>query len=165
METNDALAIKVRTAETTDAVTITKLINSAFRLAEGFFIAQDRIDLEGVVKLCRIGKFLLAESEGDVIGCVYVEPRDTQPARSYLGLLSVEPSRQQSGVGSFLMTAAEDYCRSAGSHFIDILVVNLREELPAFYRKRRYIETGTSPFPADIATKIPCHFIEMSKAL
>ena len=165
METNKARAIKVRTAGLVDAGEITRVINSAFRLAEGFFIDGDRINLEEVVKLFSTGTILLAETDGDVVGCVYVEPRNSQLARSYLGLLSVDPGQQQSGLGSLLMGAAEDYCRRAGSQYMDIRVVNLRNELPAFYRKRGYIETGTSPFPPDIETKVPCHFIEMSKAL
>jgi hypothetical protein len=48
---------------------------------------------------------------------------------------------------------------------MDINVVNLRLDLAGFYQKRSYVETGTSPFPADVETKLPCHFIEMSKPL
>jgi hypothetical protein len=48
---------------------------------------------------------------------------------------------------------------------MDIKVVNLREDLPRFYARRGYVETGTSPFPAEIETKLACHFIEMSKPL
>ncbi|HKG99084.1 MAG TPA: hypothetical protein VKA97_14785, partial [Pyrinomonadaceae bacterium] len=68
-------------------------------------------------------------------------------------------------LGSFLMVAAENYCRERGSRFMDIYIVNLRQELPPFYRRRGYVETGTAPFPEDIVTKIPCHFIIMSKVL
>ena len=63
------------------------------------------------------------------------------------------------------MDAAEDYCRGLACRFMDILVVNLRKELAGFYQGRGYVETGTSPFPAHVKTKVPCHFIEMSKAL
>jgi hypothetical protein len=63
------------------------------------------------------------------------------------------------------MKKAESYCRERGARFMDILIVSLREELPPFYRKRGYVENGTSPFPADVETKVPCHFINMSKQL
>jgi len=63
------------------------------------------------------------------------------------------------------MTAAEDHCRKAGSRFMDIQVVNLRKELPDFYHHRGYVETGTAPFTAGIETKLPCHFVKMSKPL
>jgi len=48
---------------------------------------------------------------------------------------------------------------------MDLRIVNLREELPAFYRKLGYMETGTEPFPSDLDTKLPCHFVNMSKPL
>jgi hypothetical protein len=63
------------------------------------------------------------------------------------------------------MSEAEKYCRERGSRFMDILIVNLRTDLPAFYQRRGYFENGTAPFPTDVVTKIPCHFINMSKAL
>jgi hypothetical protein len=63
------------------------------------------------------------------------------------------------------MEAAEDHCRGLGFRFMDINVVNLREDLAGFYQKRSYVKTGTSPFPVDVKTKLPCHFIEMTKRL
>ena len=158
------LAALVRSATLDDAEAITALINSSFRKAEEFFISEDRIDCAGVRNFFAMGTFLLAEREGAIVGCVYVEPR--AEARAYLGLLAIDLTRQQSGLGSLLMDAAEDYCRGLGRLFMDINVVNLRLELPAFYQKRGYMKTGmTSPFPDDVKTKIPCHFFEMSKPL
>jgi GNAT superfamily N-acetyltransferase len=155
-------SVEVRIAKREDAERITGVINSAFRRAEAFFIDGDRINLKSVMSLLDTGKFFLAESEGMLLGCVYVEPRSN---RSYLGLLAIDPAKQQSGLGSALMEAAEDYCRGLGFSFMDIKIVNHREDLPAFYRKRGYVETGTSPFPTDLETKLPCHFIDMSKPL
>ena len=160
--TNQTNNFPVRIADPADAEEITVLINSAFRPAEGFFIEGDRIKLKEVVDFLNTGKFLLAEEEGAIIGCVYVNPRDE---RAYLGLLSVTPSRQQSGVGSLLMDAAEQYCSSIACRFMDIKMVNLRKELDGFYRRRGYVENGTSPFPVDIETKEPCYFIDMTKPL
>jgi len=138
------------------------LINSAFRIAEDFFYNEDRITFEEVERLFTTGTFLLAEADRVLRGCVYVELRGE---RSYLGLLSVDPSQQQSGVGSLLMTAAENHCRELGSRAMDIWIINLRTELPPFYRKRGYVETGTLPWPPEIKTTQPCHFITMAKAL
>lgn len=154
--------VPIRTGVPADAAKITRVINSAFRIAEGFFIDGPRISEAEVERLLVKGAFLLAEVEDKLNGCVYVELRGD---RSYLGLLSVEPSCQQSGLGSLLMIEAENYCRDRGSRVMDIYTVNLREELPAFYRRRGYVETGTTPFPEDVETKIPCHFINMSKPL
>jgi GNAT superfamily N-acetyltransferase len=151
-----------RIATPADAANITAIINAAFRIAEEFFVDGNRITQAEVEKLLEKGVFLLAETGDQLDGCVYVELRGE---RSYLGLLSVDPNRQQGGLGSLLMNAAESYCRERGSHFMDILIVNLREELPSFYRRRGYVENGTTPFPEDVETKIPCHFITMAKSL
>ena len=153
---------EIRVANWSDAEKITAVINAAFRIAESFFVDGNRITLDEVQRLFESGAFLVAENQSGISGCVYVEPRGE---RSYLGLLSVDPSRQQAGLGSGLMTAGEQYCRELGSRFMDIYIVNLRTELPAFYEHRGYVENGTTPFPPDVPTKQACHFINMTKPL
>lgn len=152
----------MRMATHADAGAITILINTAFRRAESFLIDGNRIDLQTVQGLLEKGKFLVTEEDGALAGCVYVEPRDE---RAYLGLLSVDPHRQKAGLGSMLMKAAEDYCRNGGCRFIDLQIVNLRQELPSFYHHRGYVETGTAPFVPGLIPKVPCHFVKMSKPL
>jgi len=154
--------VPIRLAAVADAEKITNIINAAFHIVEGFFIDGPRIDQTEVEQLLDKGAFLLAEAGDKLNGCVYVELRGE---RSYLGLLSVDPTCQRGGLGSLLMSEAEKYCRERGSQFMDILIVNLRTDLPAFYQRRGYFENGTAPFPTDVVTKIPCHFINMSKAL
>lgn len=154
--------MELRVAEMRDAQGIVSVINAAFRKAESFLIDRDRIDLETVREFLRTGNFLVAEDMGLVCGCVYVEARGD---RSYLGLLSVDPRRQKSGLGSKLMEAAEDHCAKAGSRFMDLRIVNVRKELPSFYHHRGYVETGTEPFPPGLSPKLPCHFVKMSKPL
>jgi len=134
--------VHLRVGEIHDAEAITAVINLAFRVAESFLMDRDRIDLESVQSLLQSGKFLLADHGGAVAGCVYVELKDE---RAYLGLLSVDPEHQKAGVGSRLMNAAEDHCAKAGCRFMDLQVINLRQELPLFYRNRGYVETGTAP--------------------
>ena len=153
---------EIRIATSSDAEKITAVINAAFRIAEAFFVDGNRISIDEVQQMFTTGVFLVAEDQSGISGCVYVEPRGE---RSYLGLLSVDPSLQQAGLGSRLMTAGEQYCRELGSRFMDIYIVNLRTELPAFYRHRGYVENGTTPFPPDVPTKQPCHFINMTKPL
>ncbi len=152
----------LRIAETADAERLRDLINAAFRRAESFIIERDRIDLEVVQSLLVKGEFLVAEDDGTLAGCVYLERRGE---RAYLGLLSVDPMRQKAGVGSMLMREAERHCAKAGSRFMDLRIINLRQDNRAFYQRRGYIETGTEPFPSDLATKLPCHFVNMSKPL
>ena len=164
VDSRESKSVRIRIAQREDAEKITTVINSAFRAAEEFFVEGNRVDVAEVLNFLSSGKFLLAESDHTLLGCVYVEPRESQD-RAYLGLLAVDPGRQQSGLGSMLMDAGEDYCRALGLRFMDIKVVNLREELAGFYRKRGYVETGTSAFPAEVETKLRCHFIDMSKPL
>ncbi|HJP93130.1 MAG TPA: GNAT family N-acetyltransferase [Pyrinomonadaceae bacterium] len=154
--------VPIRLAAPVDAAKITNVINAAFRVAEGFFVDGLRISQAEVEQLLTKGTFLCAETDGQLNGCVYVEMRGE---RSYLGLLSVDPVCQHAGLGSLLMSTAENYCRERGSRFMDIYIVNLRTELPPFYSRRGYVETGTTPFPEDVPTRIPCHFINMSKPL
>lgn len=156
------MTLPIRIATTADVPQITAVINAAFRIAEGFFIDGNRITQAEVEESLSKGAFLLVEADGKLNGCVYVELRGE---RSYLGLLSVDPTTQQSGLGSRLMIEAERYCRERGSRAMDILIVSLREDLPAFYEKRGYVKNGTTPFPEDVPVKIPCHFINMSKSL
>lgn len=154
--------VPIRIAAPADAANITDVINAAFRIAEEFFVDGTRISQAEVEKLLAKGAFLLAETGDKLNGCVYVELRGD---RSYLGLLSVDPTYQKGGLGSLLMLEAEKHCRERGSRFMDIVIVNLRDDLPAFYQHRGYVENGTTPFPEDVPTKIPCHFINMTKSL
>ena len=85
--------------------------------------------------------------------------------RGYFGLLAVDPALQRSGVGSRLIAIAEDECRSAGCRFMDLTIVNLRTELPAFYQRLGYVESGTLPFPSEQEANQPCHLVRMSKPL
>jgi predicted N-acetyltransferase YhbS len=152
---------RLRIAEPADIEALTRLINAAFSV-EGFFIEGDRIHSDAVRNLMASGRFLVAQDDDGLAACVYVEPRGE---RAYLGLLSVDPSRQRSGLGSHLVAAAEEHARACGIRHMDLRIVNLRLELPEFYRRLGYLITGTSPFPPEAITKQPCHFINMSKAL
>ena len=153
--------MRVQIAAASDAETLTATINAAF-VVEKFFIDGDRVNLEMVRAFLEKGAFLIAEDDSGVAGCVYIEVRGS---RGYLGLLSVDPARQKNGLGRLLVEAAEEHCRARGCLAMDLRVVNLRDELPPFYRKLGYAENGTEPFPPGEVTKVPCHFIRMTKGL
>jgi predicted N-acetyltransferase YhbS len=150
-----------RAATGVDAEAIAGLINAAFRV-ERFFIDRDRTDADKIRALLKSGVFLVAEDAGAMTACVYVELRGE---RAYFGLLAVDPSRQKRGVGKDMVAAVEDYGRAAGCRFMEMRIVDLRAELPPFYRRLEYVETGTEPFKADTEPKIPAHFINISKPL
>jgi len=155
--------MKMRFAEESDLPALTALINLAFKV-EAFFIARDRLTPEESLAYFQKGRFLLAEDDGALAGVVYVELRGD---RSYFGLLSVDPSLQKSGLGRRLIAAAEEFAREMGAHHMDITVVNLRTELPPFYRKLGYVDDGTEPVRAEMVPRLlePAHFIKMTKPL
>lgn len=153
----------VRIADPSQAEALTALINLAFAV-EKFFIEGDRTDPVQVRQYFEKGWFLAVEVEDRLAGCVYVEPRGSH---AYMGMLSVHPSRHGNGLGRLLVHAAEDHARANGCEAMDLNIVNLREELPPFYRKLGYSETGTAPFEGSNSEKLklPCHFILMTKPL
>jgi len=155
-----AQPMKTRTAQLEDAESIARLVNAAFH-PERFFTDGDRTNPEKVRALLQKGKFLLAEDAGALAGCVYVELRGE---RGYFGLLAVDRAWQRSGLGSRMVAAAEHYCRAADCRFMDLTIVNLRTELPAFYHRLGYAESGTLPFPSDQHANQPCHLVKMSKS-
>ncbi len=154
-------SLPLRIAEPKDTGEIASLINTAFRI-ERFFIEGDRTNPDQIRALLQTGKFLLMEEDGRLIACVYVERRGEH---GYLGLLAVDPTRQGDGLGARLVAAAEAYCRSTGCQVMELQIVNLRTELPRFYHRLGYSETGTAPFPAEAQPKVPCYFVKMSKSL
>jgi len=154
--------IRIRQASDDDVEALTRLINAAF-VVEQVVFDGDRIDDLGVRAYMSGGTFFIAEDSSGVAGCVYIETRDD---RSYLGLLSVQPARQGTGIGRKLVTIAENFARQSGARVMDLRVISARaDELLPFYRRLGYEFVRTEPFPADLATKAPCHYILMSKPL
>jgi N-acetylglutamate synthase-like GNAT family acetyltransferase len=155
--------MEFRFAIESDLPAITALVNQAFKV-EAFFIARDRLIPEETREYFSTGRFLLAEEDGTLAGCVYVELRGDH---GYLGLLSVDPSRQNTGLGRRLVASAEEFAREMGARRMDLTVVNLRTELPPYYEKLGYAVVGTAPIREAMIPRVtqPCHFIRMSKPL
>ena len=153
--------MKIRIANPHDVPALTNLINVAFQV-ERFFIDNERISLNSVQDCMNNGRFLIMEDADAFVGCVYIKFHDDM---AYLELLSIIPSRQRSGLGTQLIEEAENYCCKNGCQHIGLKIVNLREELMPFYRRRGYIPCGIEPFSNNTSTKMPCHFIQMKKPL
>jgi ribosomal protein S18 acetylase RimI-like enzyme len=90
--------------------------------------------------------------DGALLGSVWLEPVESvKPIAAgawYLGLLAVDPRRQNQQLGRTLLAAAEDYARLSGANRIRMTVVQLRDTLIAWYQRRGYALTGeTEPFP------------------
>ena len=150
----------IRRAITDDVGVLVALINRAYEV-EKFFVEGDRVSHAKVVELLSQGAFLIGEDDGATVASVYV---DLTADRGYFGLLAVDPGRQGQGWGRTMVEAAEQHARAAGCVAMDISVVNLRTELPPFYHRLGYRDSGTAPFTDQRATQ-PCHFVLMSKSL
>jgi GNAT superfamily N-acetyltransferase len=154
--------MNTRLAVPNDAETLAALISLAYRV-EDFFKIGDRTDAADVRDKMTSGAFILLLDEADrIAGSVYVTTHDDV---GYFGMLSIDPARQGRGLGSALIAEAENYCRRAGCTTMELEVVNLRTELPPYYRRFGYVESGTRPFTENERISQPCHFIVMSKPL
>jgi GNAT superfamily N-acetyltransferase len=153
----------VRIAPVTDAPELARIVNDAF-VVEAFFKIGDRTSAGEIVELMESGGEFLAvdDASGRMVGCVYLQCRGD---RAYFGMLSIDPARQGQGFGRTLIQAVEARARDRGCRFMDIHIVNLREELPAYYRRLGYADSGTLPFSDPDRASRPCHFVVMTKRL
>lgn len=154
-------SLRTRFAQMDDLGSLVGLINTAFEVERPIFDG-DRTNAEAVRAFLKKGRFLVMEDPAGLAGCVYVEIRGD---RGYIGLLSVDPPRQGSGLGRKLMQAAEEFFRRAGGTIAELRVVSARTPLPAFYRHLGYTEMHREEIPPEARPKVPCQFIYMSKKL
>ena len=151
-----------REAAADDADAIRDVVNAAY-VVEKDFVARERLDDEELRGCFDQGTFLVAADRGGrVVGCVFLRAEDGR--RTYLGLLAVNPELQGRRLGALMMAFAERRCRLRSDAAIDIRVVNLRTELPPFYRARGFVATGTAPFEDPLLLR-PAHFEVMTLTL
>lgn len=153
----------IRLAVAADVPAMARLINAAFSIEE--FLEGNRTSESALTEMIREGSFLLQHNEdGTLLASVYIEERGE---RAYFGMLAVDPAQQGRGFGREMVRSAEDYCRNQGCTAMDIYVLSLRPELPAFYRKLGYVESGVEEFLPSRPLKngLECHTIIMSREL
>ena len=158
-----------RPATADDAPAIVRVVNRAYRV-EDFFVTGDRTTGDDVRARMATpgGCFLVVDDDaagadpGALAAAVYVKLRGT---RGYLGMLAVDPERQRRGLGRALVAAAEARCRAAGCRFLDIDVVNVRRELPAFYASLGFAPYDLAPFPEPARLRREAWVVLMTKPL
>ena len=154
---------KIRRATPEDRSSLAAVVNGAFAIET--FIGGTRTDEHDLARLMHAGDFLIGENEsGEPRAAVNVEVRGS---RGYLGMLAVDPSHQGKGWGRIMVEAAENYFRQRNCTAVDMHILSLRPELPPFYRKLGYRETGIEEFRPSrpIRPGVECHAIVMSKSL
>jgi ribosomal protein S18 acetylase RimI-like enzyme len=94
---------------------------------------------------------LLAERGDALIACAHVavEHVDDGPDAGYFGMFSVDPQLQGGGIGKAVLDEAERIARDEWSlPVMRMTVIDIRDELIAFYQRRGYRRTGVfKPFP------------------
>ena len=153
----------IRVATLGDRAAMAPIINSAFAIET--FLDGQRTSESQLADMMRKGEFLLGfNSAGRLVASVYVEVRGSH---GYFGMLAVDPQQQGAGLGRAMVEAAEQHCREKGCSAMDLTVLSLRPELPPYYRKLGYAESGVEEFRPTRALKnsVECHCIVMSKTL
>lgn len=161
---------------------IAELVNSAYRgessrqgwTTEADYLGGQRTDPQTLARdldetpAARL-LTLREEPDAELLGCVWLEP--SAEGAWYLGMLTVRPDIQDRRLGRSMLEAAEAYALEHGAKAIRMTVVQVRDTLIAWYRRRGYTPTGEQlPFPyGDKRFGEPqrddLHFIVMEKAL
>jgi ribosomal protein S18 acetylase RimI-like enzyme len=145
-----------RAATLADIPALITLVTSAYRgdasragwTTEADILDGARIDAVGLQADIERERstVLLAERDGQLVACAHVAD---DHGKGYFGMFSVDPAQQGGGIGKQVMDAAEAYAaREWGVPVMQMTVIDIRDELIAFYERRGYQRTGIKkPFP------------------
>ena len=145
-----------RAATPADLDAIVALVTSAYRgdssragwTTEADFLDGNRIDAEVLrADIERPGsRVLLAERDGALLACAHVSEDD---GAGYFGMFSVVPGLQGGGIGKQVLAECERIARDEWRlPAMRMTVIDIRDELIAFYERRGYRRTGMlKPFP------------------
>ena len=145
-----------RAARLADLDAIVDLVTSAYRgdasragwTTEADFLDGNRIDAEVLrADIARPrSRVLLAERDGQLLACAHVSEDD---GAGYFGMFSVVPGLQGGGIGKQVLAECERIAREDWRlPAMRMTVIDIRDELIAFYERRGYRRTGIKkPFP------------------
>jgi len=148
--------LRFRTATPADLESIVVLVTSAYRgesskagwTTEADFLDGNRIDREVLAQdiVRPRSRVLVAERDGTMLACAHV---CEEHGAGYFGMFSVQPTLQGGGVGKAVLAEAERVVREEWAlPAMRMTVIDIREELIAFYERRGYARTGIKkPFP------------------
>jgi len=159
-----ATATGIRTAGIDDLDAIVAVTNRAF-VSEQFCVTGDRTDAADVRQRFAAGMFFVIDDPAHrnrLLGSVFCSMENS---RGYMGLLAVDPDAQGQGHARSLLAAVEQQCRDAGCNFLDITVVNVREDLFPIYARLGFAACDVLPFPVPERARQPLHLVKMTKPL
>ena len=156
MTADDFPPLTFRAATGDDVAAIVALVESAYRgdasrigwTTEADFRDGRRTGPDdGVAQLAGPRRrSLLAHRDEALVACAHVAVED---GAGYFGMFSVVPGLQGGGIGKRVLAEAERIARDEfGQRTMAMTVIDLRDELIAFYQRRGYRRTGVrKPFP------------------
>lgn len=142
--------LRFRDATTDDVPALVALVTSAYRgevsrqgwTTEADLLDGQRIDHEVLthdIERPR-SRVVLAERDGLLVACAHVAE---EHGAGYFGMFSVRPELQGSGLGKQLLAEAERIARDEWRlPAMRMTVIDIRDELIAFYERRGYRRTG-----------------------
>ncbi|MCP1583269.1 GNAT family N-acetyltransferase [Pseudoxanthomonas mexicana] len=148
--------LSFRPATHADIPALVALVTSAYRgdvSRQGWTTEADLLDGQRIdpdVLARDIGRarsrILVAERGGEMLACAHVAEED---GAGYFGMFSVRPDLQGGGVGKAMLAEAERIAREEWQlPTMRMTVIDIRDELIAFYERRGYARTGIKkPFP------------------
>ncbi len=103
------------------------------------------------------------EKEEKVVGCVAVKP--FAEGELEVGMLSVQPNMQSSGIGSKLMNAAIELMKKEfNAKRAVVLTISVREDVLGWYKRLGFKETGEyKPLYPHMRPTVDCHFVISKK--
>lgn len=150
----------ITVAQNSQADEIADLVNSAYRgeSAKSGWTNESALLTGSRTSASAVRDLISSETDAvlvrfdetkSVIGCVHLEKKNE--ILVYLGMLTIDPKAQARGLGSELMAAAEAYAKKVfGASMIEMTVIDVRDELIAYYKRRGYRVTGEKrPFPEE----------------
>jgi len=137
----------VRAAGAAEATRVAQVIRASFAEYRGVLEPPSgalAVDAAGARELMELGGFLVCESEGRIVACVF---HQTAAEHVYLGRLSVLPAFRGRGLGALLVAEVEALAATAGR---DRVRLGVRLVLPrnrAFFDALGYREVGLGSHP------------------
>lgn len=138
-----------------DIFALNTLINSAYRgeyskkgwTTEAHLLEGGRTTEAELLDIIQdsTNTILKYSDNGNIIGCVLLKVKENE---LYLGMLTVSPELQNSGIGKKLLHQAEVFAAEIPLPKIVMTVISVREELISWYKRHGYVDTGArEPFP------------------
>ena len=107
-------------------------------------------ELASVTDHARRGTALVAESDGELIGSVWILPSTREPDRMYFRYLAVSPTARGRNLGRTLVDACIEHARAAGKRRLCWRTASFMEPAIALYTKMGFEPVDEGPIVGDL---------------